>query len=160
LQYSSPQSNLDIPESNSGYAPLPEGTDWSNIEEHIRHTAKPESTIECSAANRSKASEYGSQPVTQKNGMFSQSRSSAPTKTQNPSTLVGQALLKPFKTFFNIEELLDAKAKMYRNQPEVVFELFARVVSSSRENFHKKQYFRFQSLLKDCPPHINGALLG
>jgi hypothetical protein len=139
---------------------LPEGIDWSNIQEHIRHTVRPGSTIECSAANRSKTPEYGSQPTTQKNGIFSQSRSSAPTKKQNPATLVGQALLKPFKTFFNIGELLDAKAKMYWNQPEVIFELFARVVYSSRENFHKKQYFRFQSLLKDCPPHINGALLG
>jgi hypothetical protein len=139
---------------------LPEGIDWSNIEEHIRHTAKPGSAIGCSAANRSKTPEYGSQPTTQKNGILSQSRSSAPTKNLNPATLVGQASLKPFKTFFNIEELLDAKAEMYRNQPEIIFELFARVVYSSRENFHKKQYFRLQSLLKDCPPHINGALVG
>lgn len=68
-------------------------------------------------------------------------------------------MLKPFKTFFDLQELVDAKTQMFRNQPDITFELFARVIYSSRENFYKKQYFRFQSLLKNSPPHINGALL-
>ncbi|KAF4986424.1 hypothetical protein FGRMN_10849 [Fusarium graminum] len=160
LQHSSPQSNLDIPGDSVGYAPLPEGVDWSTVEEHVRHMPEPGSTVEHSVTDRSKVPEYGLQPATQRTGISSQSRSSAPTKSQSPAMIVGQALLKPFKTFFDLGELLDAKAKMFRNQPEVTFELFARVVYSSRENFHKKQYFRFRSLLKDCPPYINGALLG
>ncbi|UZP37458.1 hypothetical protein NXS19_005274 [Fusarium pseudograminearum] len=60
----------------------------------------------------------------------------------------------------SLPNLDHAKTQIFRNQPEIIFELFARVVYSSRENFHKKQYFRFRSLLKECPPYLNGALLG
>lgn len=68
--------------------------------------------------------------------------------------------LRPFKTFFDIQEMLGAKRELYKNQPNVVFELVARVVYSSRENFHRKQYFQFGSLLKNSPPYISGTLLG
>ncbi|CEI60728.1 unnamed protein product [Fusarium venenatum] len=160
LQRSSPHSSSHIPGSSIRYALLPEEIDWRAVREHTRREPKPVSTIGASTANRSKIPEHESRTVEQKTWIVSQSRSSPPTKTHTSSVFTGQLLLRPFKTFFDLQELLDAKAQMFRNQPDVIFELFARVVYSSRENFHKKQYFRFRSLLKECPPYFNGSLLG
>lgn len=67
---------------------------------------------------------------------------------------------KAFKTFFHLNEMLDAKVQMFKHQPEMVFDLFARVLYSSRENFVKKQYFQFRDLFKETPPYLSGALLG
>jgi hypothetical protein len=138
---------------------LPEEIDWSAIEEYTRQKPNPGSTIGFPTENRSKIPEHDSRPVERKTWISSQSRSSAPTKSHSLAAFTGQVLLKPFKPFFNLQELLDAKAQMFRHQPEITFELFARAIYSSRENFHKKQYFQFRSLLKECPPYINGALL-
>jgi hypothetical protein len=159
LQYSSPRPIPDISEGSVGYTPLHEGIDWSSVQEHTRNEPKPGSTAGFTTVNRSKAPEYESPIATRKTLTFSQSRSSAPTSSQSSAIFTGKVLLKPFKTFFDLRELLDAKTQMFRNQPDVIFELFARVIYSSRENFYKKQYFRFQSLLKNNPPYINGALL-
>lgn len=68
--------------------------------------------------------------------------------------------LKPHKTFFHVKEMLEAKQQMFRNQPDAVFELFARVVYSSRVNFYRKQYFQFRDLFKEPPPYLSGALRG
>jgi hypothetical protein len=160
LQRSSPHSSSDIPETSIRYTPLPEEIDWRAVQEHTRQEPKPGSTIGFSTANRSKVPEHESRPVERKDWTSSQSRSSAPTITHTSTVFTDRVLLKPFKTFFDLQELLDAKAQMFRNQPEIIFELFARVIYSSRENFHKKQYFRFRSLLKESPPYLNGALLG
>jgi hypothetical protein len=160
LQRSSPRSSSYIPGSSIGYTPLSEEIDWRAVREHTRQEPMPVSTIGISTANRSKLPEHESRTVEQKTWIGSQSRSSPPTKTHTSSIFTGQLLLKPFKTFFDLQELLDAKAQIFRNQSEIIFELFARVTYSSRENFHKKQYFRFRSLLKECPPYLNGALLG
>lgn len=67
--------------------------------------------------------------------------------------------MRPYRTFVDIREMLDAKEQMFKNQNKAVFELFGRVVYSSRENFQKKQYFQFRSLLKEQPPYINGTLI-
>ncbi|RGP70172.1 hypothetical protein FLONG3_7565 [Fusarium longipes] len=160
LQRSSPHSSSDIPESSIRYTPLPEEVDWRAVQEHTRQEPKLVSTIEFSTENRSKVPEHESRLVNQETWTSPRSRSSAPTKTHVSTVFNDQVLLKPFKTFFDLQELLDAKAQIFRNQPEIVFELYARVIYSSRENFHKKQYFRFRSLLKECPPFLNGALLG
>ncbi len=68
-------------------------------------------------------------------------------------------LLRPYKAWFHLREMHQAKQSMYRNQPEVVFELFARVVYTRRENFAKKQLFQLRDLFKVPPPYISGVLL-
>jgi hypothetical protein len=68
--------------------------------------------------------------------------------------------LKPFKTFFHFGEMLGAKATMFCNSPDAVFELFTRVVYSARENFGHRQYFQFRDLFKETPPFLSGALAG
>lgn len=82
------------------------------------------------------------------------------SRASAPSTVVlGKDLrLRPYKTFFQIEEMLEAKAELYQNQPEMTLELFARVLYSSRENFIRRQYFQFCNLLTEGPPYLCGAL--
>lgn len=67
---------------------------------------------------------------------------------------------KPYRTFFHLDEMMQGKLKMYKNQPSVIFEWYARVLYSSRENFYQKQYFQFRDLFKETPPYLSGALLG
>lgn len=67
-------------------------------------------------------------------------------------------LLKPFKTFLHIKDLVDTKAQMFSNSHTAHFELFTRVLYSSRENFTHKQFFQFRDLLKETPPYLNGTL--
>ncbi|OAQ96243.1 hypothetical protein LLEC1_02789 [Akanthomyces lecanii] len=79
-----------------------------------------------------------------------------------PSTAVGLPagmLLRPYKAWFHLREMLQAKQSMYKNQPDVVFEFFARVVHTRRENFAKKQLFQLRDLFKISPPYISGVLL-
>lgn len=66
--------------------------------------------------------------------------------------------LKPFKTFLHIKDLIDAKAQMFRNSDKACFELFTRVVYTSRENFTRKQYFQFRDLLSETPPYLTGTV--
>lgn len=79
-----------------------------------------------------------------------------------PSTAIGPPaglLLRPYKAWFHLREMLQAKQAMYKNQPEVVFEFFARVVYTQRENLAKKQLFQLRDLFKLSPPYISGVLL-
>ncbi|PQK08178.1 hypothetical protein BB8028_0001g02570 [Beauveria bassiana] len=79
-----------------------------------------------------------------------------------PSTAVSapaEMLLRPCKMWFHLQEMLQAKESMYRNQPEVKFELFARVVHTRRENLQKKQLFLLRDLFKIKLPLICGVLL-
>ncbi|KAF9771976.1 hypothetical protein IL306_010362 [Fusarium sp. DS 682] len=124
LQYSSPHPISDIPEGSAEYTPLHEGIDWSNVQEHTCNKPNPGSTANFTTANRSKTPENESLIAIRKPLVSSQSRSSAPTNnSQNSAIFTGKALLKPFKTFFDLQELLDAKAHMFRNQPDVTSEI-------------------------------------
>lgn len=66
--------------------------------------------------------------------------------------------LKPFKTFLHIRDLVNTKTQMFKNSKSVSFELFSRVIYSSRENFTRKQYFQFRDLLAETPPYLSGIL--
>lgn len=56
--------------------------------------------------------------------------------------------------------MLEAKEIMYKNQHNAIFELFARVVYTRRDNFERKQLFRLRDLFKISPPYLPGVLLG
>lgn len=68
--------------------------------------------------------------------------------------------LKPFKTFFHLSEMLEAKISTFKHSHNTVFELFARVIYSSRENFGHVQYFQFRDLFEESPPFLSGAISG
>ncbi|KAK7415194.1 hypothetical protein QQX98_006040 [Neonectria punicea] len=137
---------------------LNQDTDWSHVHECAQKMPKTISPVG-SQESRTLQS-VGDDKPTQSAFQSPTLRSSATSKPDSPKQFPTQMLLKAHKTFFHIQEMLDAKVEMFKNQPEAVFELFARVVYSSRENFHHKQYFQFRSLLKECPPYLNGALRG
>lgn len=66
--------------------------------------------------------------------------------------------LKSLHTYFHFKDLLNAKANLFKHSPNTVFEVFARVIHSTRENFTRKQYFQFRDLFKEAPPYLAGAL--
>ncbi|KAH8171067.1 hypothetical protein LIA77_09848 [Sarocladium implicatum] len=68
-------------------------------------------------------------------------------------------LLRPFKTFFRIDDMLVHKADLYRHQPNAIFELFARVVYTSRNKTGCRQYFQLRNLSSQTPPFLSGTLV-
>lgn len=104
-----------------------------------------------------KHSHQFSSPVTLRSSGGTQPVSSSPC-TSSTAELPPYALLKPFKTFLHIKDLVDTKAQMFSNSHTAHFELFTRVLYSSRENFTHKQFFQFRDLLKETPPYLNGTL--
>lgn len=95
----------------------------------------------------------------------SQAQSSSPSTLRSLNTrlanhAVSQLMLKPHRIFLRIGEMLEAKESMFRHSDDVVFELFARVLYSRRENFGHRQYFQFRDLFKESPPFLSGALMG
>ncbi|KFH41234.1 hypothetical protein ACRE_080540 [Hapsidospora chrysogenum ATCC 11550] len=83
-----------------------------------------------------------------------------PSGTKSSPGTLGRLTLRPFKTFFHFGEMLETKMTMFCNSPDAVFELFARVIYSARENFGHRQYFQFRDLFKETPPFLSGALAG
>ncbi|KAK0385325.1 hypothetical protein NLU13_7801 [Sarocladium strictum] len=67
-------------------------------------------------------------------------------------------LLRPFKTFFRISDMLKTKSEMFKNQPKAIFELFARLVFTSRDRDHTQQYFQLRDLFANNPPYLSGTL--
>ncbi|RSL75426.1 hypothetical protein CEP51_010879 [Fusarium floridanum] len=133
--------------------------DWSQVQEHARHAPNQGSVLHSPGACNSKSSVAGAPSANKKTSVSSGTQSSATVKTESSGTDSGQVLMRPYRTFVDVQEMLDAKEQMFKNQDKAVFELFGRVVYSSRENFQKKQYFQFRSLLKEQPPYINGTLV-
>ncbi|KAM5346794.1 hypothetical protein ACJ41O_009799 [Fusarium nematophilum] len=158
LQRSSPHSNA----SQAGMSVndpqlLPDAIDWTKVREHASKMPKQGSTLPVPGNSGSPVTKRD--PATQGTSVSSTSQSSATIRNESPPHSTGEPLLKHYKTFFELKEMLDAKTEIFKTQ-DVTFELFARVIYSNRENFHKKQYFQFRSLLKDCPPYLNGILRG
>lgn len=133
--------------------------DWSQVQEHARQVPKQDSVLNSPGAVNSKPSVAGAPSAEKKTSVSSGAQSSDTIKTGSSDLDIGQVLMRPYRTFVDVQEMLDAKEHMFKNQDKAVFELFARVVYSNRENFQKKQYFQFRSLLKERPPYINGTLI-
>lgn len=76
----------------------------------------------------------------------------------NNGNLLDGMMLKPGEVWFHFYEMFEAMESTYHNQPNISFELFARVIYSARENFEKKQYFRIRDLFKVKPPYLSGVL--
>lgn len=79
-------------------------------------------------------------------------------KNEFEHTLGADFKLEPFRTFIRIRDLVQTKSEMFQNSKNTVFELFARVLYSTRENFSHKQYFQFRDLFEETPPYLSGTL--
>lgn len=156
LQHSSPSSSVGLAILVKDDSPLKQDVDWGQVHECAQlpkvnsapgsHDTRTLQSIGCES--------------TQLTSLSPMLRSSAASKPSTPVPFATEMLLKPHKTFFHIQEMLSAKVEMFKNQPEAIFELFARVVYSSRENYYRKQHFQFRSLFKQSPPYLNGILVG
>lgn len=87
---------------------------------------------------------------------------STPNSSHNASSTgspTSGLLLRLFKTFFKVKDLLSHKAELFKNQPRAVFELFARIVYTSRDRSGRKQYFQLRDLFAQSPPYLSGTLV-
>lgn len=146
LQFSPPNSiSPTIEDSLSWGNDAGHEISWDYVNNQLQPYIEPQSTTNGNHAAETQCSEmYNMQQLTP------------------PSTAVcapAGMLLRPYKTWFHIREMLEAKGIMYKNQPGVKFELFARVVHSHRQNLERKQLFQLRDLFKINLPCLPGVLL-
>jgi hypothetical protein len=142
LQYSPVTGGTRAPTTTSDQQVPEADVDWEPVRKHSHQFSSPMTL----------RSTGGTQPTSS-----SPCTSSAADNTV-AAELPPYVLLKPFKTFLHIKDLVDTKAQMFSNSDTAHFELFTRVLYSSRENFTHKQFFQFRDLLKETPPYLNGTL--
>lgn len=158
LQYSSPKPSSNKSSNPSDDSLLSNDIDWKPIQEQTRGITTQSST-QCS--NMTSNPRGSSFPTSTQNTSFDiRSQSSEGGAGYQDIHLIGEPLLRPFKTFFGLQEMLDAKTSTFQNQPDAIFELFARVSYSGRENFIHKQHFQFRELIKNSPLYLNGSFSG
>ncbi|KAK3402282.1 hypothetical protein B0T20DRAFT_451129 [Sordaria brevicollis] len=79
-----------------------------------------------------------------------------PLLNKSPAEGLSNAIV--MRTCFRLGSVFKEAAQSLRVEPEVTFELFARVASSSRKNGSRVQQFEFIDLFEDHPPHLTGVL--
>ncbi|CAM1501798.1 Fc.00g037820.m01.CDS01 [Cosmosporella sp. VM-42] len=157
LQYSSPRRNSSLTQTALDESSMEAEVDWEPVRKKVPR--QPEATPFLGSQDTGTVFAETPSPL-QCSTIVREPQLSVATTLHRPSFFIGKMLLKPFKTFFSLQEMLETKGQMYKNQPEIIFELFSRVSYSSRENFLHKQHFQFRDLLKESPPFLNGTLSG
>lgn len=152
LQYSPVSIDSSKKHSTKGEQELDYEVDWSPIRQFSRQSTK-------------NASQDGSGAGHQGRVKNSQTEGTSPSTLRSLNTvpvnhLPGSLMLRPHRTFLHISKMLETKASMFRHSDDVVFELFARVLYSRRENFGHIQYFQFGNMFKESSPFLYGALSG
>lgn len=157
LQYSPPRPSSTLSATSRDDQSLQQEVDWEPV---LRHASKYHADWSQRPSSQSRMVQPPDKQGTRGTAGSNPQASTLWTQIQTPASIGVAMLLKPHKTFFHVKEMLDAKQQMFMAQPDATFEMFARVVYSSRENFHHKQYFQFRDLFKEAPPYLTGALLG
>ncbi|KAK7931398.1 hypothetical protein PG985_002110 [Apiospora marii] len=85
-------------------------------------------------------------------------RSRFPEKVHDRSVIRGLSSEVVLRTCFRIEELLEQAAHCYNHHQQAVFELYARVKYSNREELARKQYFLLGDLFEDQERCLSGTL--
>lgn len=158
LQYSSPCTSGTAVECNENFDVL--SVDSINWDEVFKCE---NGRLECSEHKKTTQPSEPCDPGVEKclpTSVDSISSSYVPPSSWTAAPLLQCMMLKPFRTCFHVDEIVKAKSSMFRNQDNAVFELFARVVYSSRDNFFRKQYFQFSDLFIETPPYLTGVLDG
>ena len=84
-------------------------------------------------------------------------RPSFPIAVRDRSPILGFTNRTVLRTCFRIGEALNAAAVASRTNVDAIIELYARVVTSSREaSGGYKQFFQFGDLFTDKPPYLSG----
>ena len=85
-------------------------------------------------------------------------RPTFPNPVRDRSPIPGLSNRTVLRTCFRIGEALNAAAVASRSNVDAIIELYARVVTSSREDGGGyKQFFRFADLFTDKPPYLCGT---
>ncbi|EFY91221.1 hypothetical protein MAC_02648 [Metarhizium acridum CQMa 102] len=158
LQFSSPQTN----ESNETIGSCTsiqstETVDWEDIRQQASSSQQAVSDVSgCEQTPGHRA------PLKLRNGHSLLSpQPSAPTPQASwTAAPVNMRLFNPSRTCFRLREITESKAAMMQRQPHAVYNVFARVLYSSRENFFRRQHFQLRDLLSESPPYLTGSLLG
>ncbi|KAK8116109.1 hypothetical protein PG984_012611 [Apiospora sp. TS-2023a] len=85
-------------------------------------------------------------------------RSQFPEKVHDRSVTRGLSSEVMLRTCFRIEELLEQAAHCYNHHQDVVFELYAKVKYSNREELARKQYLVLADLFEDNEFCLLGTL--
>ncbi|KAK3381301.1 hypothetical protein B0H63DRAFT_524030 [Podospora didyma] len=83
-----------------------------------------------------------------------------PQTMRDKSPVIGLSNSSMLRTCFRIGQLVNEGARCFSTQKDVTFELYARIMSSSREPFSRVQHFRFMDLFKEQLPYPTGTLTG
>ncbi|KAJ6790298.1 hypothetical protein PWT90_08949 [Aphanocladium album] len=146
LQFSPPNSDSPGVEENFDDKGMGPEISWDHINYQLQH-----SHIEYTLGNAQSVAVLGNDNQSRGNLQMT-----PPSSALSPPAGL---LLRPYKAWFNLREMLEAKESMYKNQPEVTFELFARVMRTQRQNFEKRQLFQLRDLFKINLPYISGVLV-
>ncbi|KAL2354856.1 hypothetical protein BJ546DRAFT_842947 [Cryomyces antarcticus] len=80
-----------------------------------------------------------------------------PTQIKDKSPIIGLSANTILRTCFRLGEAINVGRQAIRTGRDVVIELYARVVSSSREENSLKQDFVFADLFSERSPELNGV---
>ncbi|KAK5014633.1 hypothetical protein LTR60_003260, partial [Cryomyces antarcticus] len=80
-----------------------------------------------------------------------------PTQIKDKSPIIGLSANTILRTCFRLGEAINVGRQAIRTGRDVVIELYARVVSSSREGNSLKQDFVFADLFSERSPELNGV---
>ncbi|EFZ02572.1 hypothetical protein X797_000495 [Metarhizium robertsii] len=155
LQFSSPQTS-DSSGTIGSCASIQstDTVDWEDIRQQASRSQQ--------AASRASYFEQTPDPratLKPSKGLSPQSSGLMPQATWT-AVAVNMRMFNPSRTCFRLTEITESKAAMMQRQPHAVYNVFARVLYSSRENFFRRQYFQLRDLLSESPPYLTGALLG
>ncbi|PHH72432.1 hypothetical protein CDD82_5978 [Ophiocordyceps australis] len=148
LNYTPPRSDSASLQHADDPPPLAQEADWSPVCQHVE--------IMRNKSNPRRQGALQTQLATDEKNLLAIQATPAPPVPD----LWTRIKPKQFKTFLRLDELIEAKCNIYKNQPHVILHLFARVLYSSRENFFRKQYFQFRDLFCETAPYIGGCLAG
>ncbi|KAL7622238.1 hypothetical protein AAE478_007741 [Parahypoxylon ruwenzoriense] len=123
----------------------------------LRETARPSPSVRITCAGAPSETDRDIEGVAPL-GPFP--RPPFPEKVGDLSTVIGLSSNTVLRTCFRIGEMINQSVRCLSHQQEVVFELFARVTYSNRENLERKQHFQFVDLFKDQQPYPAGILVG
>ncbi|KHO01812.1 uncharacterized protein MAM_00813 [Metarhizium album ARSEF 1941] len=157
LQFSSPQTNQSRATIGSSTSiPSTETVDWEDIRQQASKSRQEGGGI------------YGERQVDHMppsklhciHSLPSPQPSASLPQASWTACPVNMRMFNPSRTCFRLSEITESKAAMVQRQPHAVYNVFARVLYSSRENFFRRQYFQLRDLLSESPPYLTGALLG
>ncbi|KAI1496669.1 hypothetical protein F5X99DRAFT_399520 [Biscogniauxia marginata] len=148
---------------------LDEGVDWeavfaaTNILQRDPSIAPPQELRACQGATQETQIYDTIETLSPSDSLTSLSpfrRPPFPEKVHPRCSVPGMSSQTVLRTCFRIGVMINQTMRCFNHHQDVVFELFARVVYSNRENLSRTQHFQFVDLFKDQQPFPSGVLTG